>query len=356
MGIRERRSAPGLGLGAFLVGLGSGWLIFGSVRVTSNLFAWTLIFGGAMISLSSLFSYFNRFSAVRGVTGGLVVGLIISMIATAPFNFAVSTSGSYRATDTKTFTGPVLAKGIYLEVDNFNGPIQVSTWARDEYSIELDIRAKGETQSEAERHMEELDIEFRDTDDQGKKRLTLGYDIPPMAHSLYSITVRAYLPGEAVIELDLGSNNGGISLEDLGGGVIYLSTSNGALSFENVRVERVRASSSNGGIFGDLSAKYADFSTSNGRIELSLSSTVSGEYHLGTRNGWIELDLSSSAQVGYDIDLSTSNGGIDIDLPNLDYRIDQNTRKRVVTEGFSGKLIQITIHASTSNAGIDVGT
>ena len=115
-------------------------------------------------------------------------------------------------------------------------------------------------------------------------------------------------------------------------------------------------SSCNGRIGGDVEARDTVLSTSNGKIDLTLPCTVSGEYDLSTSNGAIELTVSSNPQVGYDLDLSTSNADIDIDLSDLDYSRDQRTSKEARTEEFSGKAVQITIKADTSNGTIDVYT
>ena len=87
---------------------------------------------------------------------------------------------------------------------------------------------------------------------------------------------------------------------------------------------------------------------------MTIPCTVTGRYNLRTSNAGIGLDLSSSSTVGYDVDLSTSNGVIDLDLPNLDYNQNTRTRKEALTVGFSGKAVQVTIDASTSNAGMSV--
>ena len=133
-------------------------------------------------------------------------------------------------------------------------------------------------------------------------------------------------------------------------------TSNGRLVFSNVYAESITGTTSNGRIEGDVEATDTVLSTSNGKIDLTIPCSVSGEYDLSTSNGDIKLTVSSSAEVGYDLDLSTSNGDIDINLSGLNYSLDQKTHKKAQSEGFSGKTVQIIIEASTSNGNIDVYT
>ena len=118
------------------------------------------------------------------------------------------------------------------------------------------------------------------------------------------------------------------------------------LALNNVK-ERAR-------VRGTLEAPVTVISTSNEGIGLELPSTVTGRYILGTSNAGIGLKLSSSTSVGYDLDLSTSNGNIDFGLPNLDYSRNSRTSKRAQTVGFPAKPVQVIIDASTSNARVDV--
>ena len=92
------------------------------------------------------------------------------------------------------------------------------------------------------------------------------------------------------------------------------------------------------------------------QLILTRARTVSGNYKLITSNNQIDLKLSSATDVGYDLDLSTSNGNVVVDLPNLDYTIDQRTRKEAMTKNFASKSVKITIEADTSNDDINVDT
>jgi hypothetical protein len=233
-------------------------------------------------------------------------------------------------------------------------PITVSTWAEDEYSISILIKAKGETDGDAEDNLDDIEFDLTETVVCGVKRLVLRHNIPNTKTGIYSVIVEVKLPADAEVSMDLDSSNGGITLTDITGGDIDLSTSNGALDFEDVTADVINAETSNGGVRGTLEAPVTYIGTSNGGIHLELPSTVTGRYTLKTSNAGVGLGLSSSSSVGYDIDLSTSNGVIDLGLSNLDYSRDTRTSKEAQTVGFSSKSVQIIIDASTSNAGMKV--
>jgi hypothetical protein len=350
----------GLGFGGLLIGFGAGWIVFDAIRVTSQFFGYFLLLAGALIIASSLVSRKSFGIDVGGLTRGLMIGLLVSLFATSSFDPFMTgwgfdfDTGSYRLDETRTLTGDLTESGAYLDVENFNGPVSVSTWDHDEYSISILIRAKGTSDSEAEERLEDIEFELTDTVVGGVRRLVLRHNVVYPKTSFYAVSVEAKLPADAEVSLSLDSSNGGMTLTDIEGGVIYLDTSNGGIDFEGVTADEINVDTSNGGVRGTLEAPVTYIGTSNGGIHLSIPSTVSGEYELRTSNAGIGLDLSSSSTVGYDVDLSTSNGVISLDLPNLDYSQNTRTRKVAHTVGFSGKAVQITIDASTSNAGMSV--
>lgn len=349
------RESSGLGFGGFLLGIGVGWLIFRNLEVSHENFAYLIIIFGIGIAASALMSGLFPKVPVKGLIGGISGGLILSLFMTSGIGFITEIPGGwvsegYQVEDTRTFNGILTADNAYLEVDNFNGPIRVQTWDRDEFNIDLKIKAR------TQKDLDDLKINFEDKVVQGQSRLMLSYDIPLTAQRRYSIEVNVNLPSDASIDLDLDSSNGAIYLTDIRGKSLKIETSNGQLIFEKVIAESIWGKTSNGRVQGQLESKDTYISTSNGKIDVTIPCTVSGLYELITSNGDIELSLSSSSNVGYDLDLSTSNGGLNLGLSDLNYSINKKTEKKAITEGFDFKQIQITLKADTSNGSIDIET
>jgi hypothetical protein len=347
----------GLGFGGFLVGLGTGWMVFQEIHISGELFAWILIIAGTGVVASTLLFASRRNRHFGGLIRGLTVGTILSLMITSNFVlYGISSggySGSYRAQDTVIFTSALTADSVLLDVNSFNGPIQVSTWAKDEYSISALIKAKGATDAEAEENLERFEFDLDESMILGKKRLVLRHNAAGTMNR-YSVQIEVWLPADATIDLDLDSSNGGMYLSDIDGGEIKLDTSNGGFRFDNVEATNVDASTSNGPVTGMLDAWNTDIGTSNGAITLTLPCTRNGRYELGTSNGPVQLEVSSSTSVGYELDLSTRNGIFEIDLPNLDYVVNTRTRKEAHTYGLTSKSVRITIDASTSNGSMRV--
>lgn len=355
------RDSSGLGFGGFLLGLGVGWFLFKTLEISGNVFGWIVILAGAGIIASTLIAWKSPSLNIGGLVGGLMGGLILSLFLTTGFGFfgpvfPGGPLGDYRAEDTRSFSGLMTAGNVYLEVDNFNGFVRVSTWNKDEYKIDIHIKAKGTSDADAEKNIEAYKIDFDESVVQGQGRLILGYDIPVTAHSKYSVGVEAFLPEQASIEVDLTSSNGGIYLNDIDGDSLTIETSNGEIVFDSVSAQTISGETSNGRIKGNLEAPDTFLSTSNGEIELNLQCTVTGEYILRTSNGGIDLEVSPSTDVGYDLDLSTSNGNIDINLPNLEYSLNQKDSKKARTSDFEDKPVRLTIEGDTSNGNIDIET
>ena len=281
----------------------------------------------------------------------------------------------YIAEDRKSFSGPVVADRVFFEVENVNGPVRVSTWDKSEYSVELMIEAGGYTMEEAEEILDALKIDLKEEVVQGQQRLSLKLDRPRDGWRWLSIEIDVILPIDVEIDLDVGSSNGGISLSHLRGGALKLGTKNGRIALDdvsakkitcrtsnghmildNVSAETIRGETSNGQIEGVVESKDASLSTSNGKIDLTLPCTISGDYDLHTSNGRIDLNVSGSGEVGYSLDLHTSMSKIYVDLPDLEYRKHRRTQIIARTVGLESKNVQITIEADTSLGKIKINS
>lgn len=282
-------------------------------------------------------------------------------------------SRRYVAEDRKSYSGPVAVDRVFFEVENVNGPIRVSTWEKDEYSVELLVEAGGYTEEDAEQNLGEIRIDLGDEVVEGQQRLSLKIDPPYDDWRWYSVDVEVTLPEGAEADLDVGSKNGGIAISNLKGGelrartkngrmelenvsanILDCKTSNGRMVFDDVKSDSMIGRTSNGHIKGVVESEDADLSTSNGRIDIELPCTSSGDYRLRTSNGRIELYVSRSPNVGYHMDLHTSMNRVDIDLPELEYIRHRRTRKVVRTTGFEEKEVKISVEADTSMGKIKV--
>lgn len=354
------RNWRALSFGVFLITLGIGWYIFSSIQVSFETFAWILLIAGIALVIIPLVSWKRPAWPARGLVAAVVGGLLISLFFSGGFtlvqNFAGGIFWFNTAHGTESYDGIITANNVYMQIDNLNGPIRVSTWDVSRYSINLTIRAGGLSQADAYSKLASLNVTLNDTTSAGVENLILNYNVPSSDHSSYAIEVDALLPSSALLNLDLHSSNGGIYLTNINGTTVNVETSNGPPTFDGVYVNSLTGHSSNRRVEGTLETANTVLTTSNGMITLTIPSTTTGNYDLSTSNGAIDLHVSNSPQVGYSLDASTSNSNINLNLPNLNYSVDQKTVKQARTVGFESKAIQVTIRAATSNSNIGINT
>ena len=263
-------------------------------------------------------------------------------------------SNRYRVEEERTLTGPVETDKLLLEVESRNGKINVGTWDKPEYKIDLLIKAWGYTKEEANENLKALIVNFSETEVEGLKKLNLGFDHP--AHRVsYSVCVDATLPKGVETELNLKTSNGSINLAELDGSKLDLHTSNGKILMENITAERLDGKTSNGAVvLAGVDAQVLNIRTSNGKIQLSLPCNEGGNYELLTSHGTIDLGVSDDPDNGYDLDLTTSMGRISVDLPELEYLRSKKHHVAVKTRGFEEKGRKIGVVAKTSMGRITV--
>jgi hypothetical protein len=279
----------------------------------------------------------------------------------------------FRVEEDRSFSGDVQEERVSFSVENVNGPVRVSTWEKSEYNMDLIIKAWGYTREEADEKLDRIKTNLLDRVVDRQRRLILDIERPNDTRGGYSVELDVTLPSNAEIDLDLGSSNGLIKASDVKGRTLKMKTSNGMLAMKNVSMERVsgRTSngritlalvsaedidcrSSNGRIEGSVDTVNAYMKTSNGKVDLDLKCTRSGEYELQTSNGGIKVKVSGSPEVGYDLDLNTSMSRISADLPELIYTRDGRNTKMMKTAGYEEKKVQIAINADTSMGRIKV--
>jgi DUF4097 and DUF4098 domain-containing protein YvlB len=239
-------------------------------------------------------------------------------------------------------------------VDNKNGKVTVSTWESQEYSLELLLKAKGNTDAEASENLENIDIDFSDTLTANQQKIFLELNVPNNQWNKYVVEITVFLPESISIDMDVKTSNGDLELNDIEGESISLTTSNGRMVLQQVYANTISCRTSNGKIFGTLEASETRLTTSNGGIEINITCTFTAKYYLETSNGAIELTIPRTDNLGYEVDLDTSLGSIDINLPEITYSINQRTRKIAKTVGFETKPIKINIQADTSIGDIEI--
>ncbi|HEU0119218.1 MAG TPA: DUF4097 family beta strand repeat-containing protein [Bryobacteraceae bacterium] len=206
--------------------------------------------------------------------------------------------------------------GSRLLLDNYNGPIEITSWEKPKIEI------SGARFANSRDRLRDFKIEIS----RGAESINIR-TVPPLDRT--GNTGARYvirLPRQAVLEL-VKSTNGSLRVNGIEGAAT-LRTTNGAVRVSSV-TGTVSATSTNGGIeciglSGSVTAR-----TTNGRIKLE---DIAGPMEATTTNGGI-VAVMTRATDDRKMRFATTNGGIELRLPDA---------------------LKNDVRASTTNGSIDV--
>jgi DUF4097 and DUF4098 domain-containing protein YvlB len=223
--------------------------------------------------------------------------------------------------DTKKFT---VTANPEIELDTFEGSIEIHSWDRDEVEVEIEKRAM------EQRLVDEMQV----TAEQNGNRIVVKVAQPSRSDSFDGVQIGVHFSPSARLrvvvprnsQLTANSGDGSISIEDVNG-KIRLRTNDGS----------VRGSRLNGELFvrsGDGSIRFErvegklDLETDDGSITLEAKPSA---LRVRTTDGAIRLEVESDTTVAEDWDLQTADGSIVLTLPtSFNALLDAETRDGVV--------------------------
>jgi len=267
----------------------------------------------------------------------LIVGLAVLVLGGAAV-FGSSFSGPQVVQEIEESFA--LQTGKELIVHGSNGSVTYEGWNGDEVVITAVKESSALTRGLAQRVADRVRVEL--TQDERGVRAIERRGVDFLLFGQVSIAYHVRVPYEWSGEVELRTSNGRITASDLHGDA-ELRTSNGAISVErqsgslsahtsNGRVElaevhgAVQVETSNGPIRvdGGTLERTGRLRSSNGPIHLYASLAPQSAYDVRTSNGSVTLVL---AEPDVQVDLSTSNGGIEL---QTDVNVSEFDRNRLV--------------------------
>jgi DUF4097 and DUF4098 domain-containing protein YvlB len=191
-----------------------------------------------------------------------------------------------------------------------NGGVNVIGWDRAEIRVEARIQARAPTQAEANSlasaiHIETSGARVRADGPESRDRRN------------WSVSYEVFAPRE--IDLDLQSVNGGLAVSGVRGDM-ELNTTNGGISLVGASGD-VRARTTNGGLHVELEGRTwngqgLDLATTNGGIDLAVPDDFSAHLVASTVHGGVDTDFPVTVQgrIGRRIDAVLGNGGPTVNL------------------------------------------
>jgi hypothetical protein len=256
----------------------------------------------------------------------LIVG---SVLALAACEVNVNSEGVV-ARDVKTFT----VSGVPdVQVETFDGAIDVHSWDRNEVEIEIEKRAVDqslidEMQVTAEQQGDRIVVKVSGPSSYERRGITIGLDISPSAR------LRIAVPQKA--NLDARSADGAIAVENVNG-TIKLHTGDGSVRLTRVSGD-VLVRSGDGTIRLDDVSGRLDLETDDGSISGEATPTALRAH---TGDGSIRLELGEDSRMDDDWDVQTSDGSVILTLPaDFAAEVDAESRDGVVRSSHPGIAIE----------------
>lgn len=230
----------------------------------------------------------------------------------------------------------------HIVVETFNGAIEV--FASEGGTVQADVtkRGAGGSQTEAEDDLNNIEVSFEQDGDTVRIIARRTDNRRVVGNSGAAIELR--VPADA--ELDLGTSNGEITIDDVTGDVT-VNTSNGRIEVSR-GTGSIDLQTSNGAIEIDATQALVQAHTSNGAIDFA-GTLRDGAHSLETSNGAIVITLPTDAQ--FRIDADTSNGNVRSEFP-LTISGSRNNE----LHGSVGDNPGVSITAHTSNGSIDLNS
>jgi len=241
---------------------------------------------------------------------------------------------------------------VEIDVSTHNGRVEVQAWDRPGYRVELLKRLRAEDEDEARRRADKLVSVQR-------KARGLAVRSREDLFGSSGVAVSVLVPRDETCSVRLSTANGRVAVRGVKGSGIEARTANGRVELERIAAPAVNVRTANGrivveGEFSDLEA-----STTNGSISVAPEPAKRGRYLLRASSGSIRVRLPEDAEVGYEIEATTTFGGIDIDVPDLEYLREEKRfgrgYVRARTKGIGDQDSVLRVDATTSSGRIAVG-
>ena len=246
--------------------------------------------------------------------------LLLATVALAGCEVNLNSEGIV-SRDTKKFTVTGIPE---IELDTFEGSIEIHSWDRNEVEIEIEKRAMeqrlvDEMNVTAEQQGDRIIVKVTSPrDDDGFEGVQIGVHYSPSAR------LRVVVPRHS--QLTASSADGAITIEDVTG-KLTLRTNDGSVRGSRLGGE-VTIRSGDGPIRLDRAEGKLDLETDDGSITLEAKPTF---LRARTADGAIRLEVEPDTSMAEDWDVQTADGSVVLTLPaSFNAMLDAETRDGVV--------------------------
>ena len=227
-----------------------------------------------------------------------------------------------------------LPAGGHVEVESFNGTVEVIGWDSDSVQI------RGTKHASRQEMLKEITIDAKNSPTDVRVRA-----LHPSPNCNCGVTMTVKVPRKTKLD-NVTTSNASLRVESIDGRA-RVRTSNGGVRLYDLNGD-VEATTSNGGIEAEKVTGQAVLRTSNGRIR---GDSFHGGLEAVTNNSSIDVTVSE-ADPARPIILSSSNGGVTLNLLTWKGNEIRATTSNASVNLFLPASINARLKASTSNGSI----
>ena len=252
----------------------------------------------------------------RWVGAGSRIALCAAAVSLAACEVNLNTEGVV-SRETKSFKVAGIPD---VQLDTFEGAIEVHSWDRNEVEVEIERRAMEQTLVDqmnvtAEQQGDRIVIKVTGP---GRSREFEGIQIG--THFSPSARLRVALPRQSQLAAKTG--DGSITVEDLSG-KIAITTSDGSVRATRLSGD-ITVRSGDGSIRMERIEGRVDLETEDGSIGLEAKPTM---LRARTSDGAIRLEIAPDTTMTEDWDVQTTDGSVTVTLPTgFNGQLDAETR------------------------------
>jgi hypothetical protein len=252
-----------------------------------------------------------------GATSRLVICAAAVSLAACEVNL---NSEGIVARETKSFK---VAGTADVQLETFEGAIEVHSWDRGEVEVEIERRAMEQSlvdqiKVSAEQQGDRIVIKVTGPSDRDFEGIQIGMHVSPAAR------LRVALPRQSQLAAKTG--DGSISVEDVNG-KIAITTRDGSVRASRLAGD-ITVRSGDGSIRMDRIEGKLDLETEDGSIGLEAKPNV---LRARTSDGSIRLEIAPDAVMTEDWDIQTADGSVTLTLPSsFNGQLDAETRDGAV--------------------------
>lgn len=235
-----------------------------------------------------------------------------------------------------------------LAISSRNGSIRLLPTDENQVTVRMQMCLQAPSEAEAKEMAEHCLEELQAVADE---QLQLAWRVNEEA--VGAIAFEVLVPRRLLVEFDLSSKNGSISVTDLHANGIA-ATKNGAVKVDGPNYGDLRIETKNGDIIVTAGLEALAATNKNGSISCSLEPLCDGQIALATTNGSVQAELVCKEHIGYKLEMQTRNGRLNANLPELVVDLDKRYYLRGCTSNWERVKVKSSVTAISKNGSISV--